>query len=118
MNLRGLISLQDTITDRTEFTRLWLIAAATYGVGDVVTTIALLKFSTDVREANAIVRTSVDLFGQSGFVVLKIAVFVACILISVNGANNEDRLLYYLPPVILALFGAFTTSLNFRLLLG
>ena len=118
MGLPAWTTLHNTAIDRAEFTRLWLIATAMYGVGDVVTTIALLEFSTAVREANAIVRASVDLFGQPGFVVLKITVFVACILISVNGANAEDRLLYYLPPVILALFGAFTTSLNIRLLLG
>jgi hypothetical protein len=118
MELPAWTSLRNTAVDRAEFTRLWLVASATYGVGDVVTTIALLEFSTTVREANAIVRASVDLFGQPGFVALKIAVFLACIFISVNGANTEDRLLYYLPPVVLALFGAFTTSLNIRLLLG
>lgn len=118
MALLARFSLTDTDVDRVEFTRLWTIAAATYGVGDVVTTIALIEFSTSVREANVIVRTAIAMFGQPGFVVLKIAVFVACILISVEGTNADDRLLYYLPPVVLALFGAFTTSLNLRLLLG
>ena len=118
MALPARFTLDETSVDRLEFTRLWTIAAATYGVGDVVTTIALLEFSDSVREANVIVRATTELFGQPGFVALKIAVFVACILISVDGANADDRLLYYLPPVVLALFGAFTTSLNLRLLLG
>ena len=118
MVLRSRLTLDGSDVDSVEFTRLWTIAAATYGVGDVVTTIALLEFSTTVREANVIVRTTTELFGRSGFVGLKIGVFVACILLSVDAAKRGDRLLYYLPPVVLALFGAFTTSLNLRLLLG
>ncbi|GAB7093600.1 hypothetical protein JCM30237_07520 [Halolamina litorea] len=118
MTFLARFSIEDTDVDRATFTQLWIVATATYGVGDVVTTIALLWYSDSVREANALVRTVTDAYGLPGFVVLKIGVFVACILISVDGANAEDRVLYYLPPVTIALIGAFTTSLNLRLLLG
>lgn len=118
MGLRTWLSLEGTAVSEREFTRLWTIAAATYGVGDIVTTIALRQFSPTVSEANIVVRMVTELFGQSGFVGLKLGVFLACILLSVHAAKNEDRFLYYLPPVVLSAVGAFTTALNIRLMLG
>lgn len=118
MAFRSWLSLDGTSVDQTEFTQLWTIAVATYGVGDVVTTVALMEFSETVVEANAIIRAATDAFGQSGLVTLKIAVFLMCISLSVDAANREDRLLYYLPPVALAFVGAFTTALNIRLMIG
>lgn len=118
MVLGDWFSLDGTGVDRTEFTQLWTVAAATYGVGDVVTTIALLWYSETVVEANVLVRLATDAFGRSGLVGLKIAVFLVCIALSVDGARRGDRLLYYLPPVALALVGAFTTALNIRLMMG
>lgn len=118
MALQFWLSLDDTSVDQTEFTHLWAVAIATYGVGDVVTTIALMRFSETVVEANAIIRAATEAFGQSGLVTLKIAVFLMCIWLSVDAANREDRVLYYLPPVTLAFVGAFTTALNIRLMIG
>ncbi|MEF8801729.1 MAG: hypothetical protein V5A38_10930 [Halolamina sp.] len=118
MALHPWLSLDGTSVDQTEFTRLWIIAVATYGVGDVVTTVALMEFSKTVVEANGIIRAAIDAFGQPGLVSLKIAVFLMCISLSVDAANREDGLLYYLPPVALAVVGAFTTALNIRLMYG
>lgn len=118
MGLGTWLSLDETVVSEREFTQLWTIAAATYGVGDIVTTVALIQFSSTVSEANFVVRTVTEAFGQSGFVALKFGVFLVCILLSVDAANNGDRLLYYLPPVVLSFIGAFTTALNIRLMLG
>lgn len=112
------LTLSDTPFEEREFSRLWTIATATYGVGDIVTTIALLNFSPRVDEANVILRAVVTEFGQAGLVSLKLVVFFACIGISLDAAHREDRLVYYLPPVVLAFVGTFTTVYNVRLLLG
>lgn len=112
-----LLSLEETPFSAEEFSRLWLVAAATYGVGDVVTTIALLRVPR-VSEGNTLVLAAIDAFGQSGLVGMKILVFCLCIGISLWSAHSEDRFGYYLPPAALAVAGAFTTAFNLRLLLG
>ncbi|MFB6103059.1 MAG: hypothetical protein ABEJ73_10900 [Haloplanus sp.] len=114
----GPLSLTDTPYDATEFSRLWLIATTTYGVGDVVTTIALVQFSDSVGEANALLRTAIETFGLGGLIGLKLFAFFACLAISLTGARNADSALYYGPPAMLALVGAFTTVYNIRLLVG
>ncbi|MDS0292806.1 hypothetical protein [Halogeometricum luteum] len=115
---RSLLTLEGTPFAEGEFSRLWLLAAATYGVGDVVTTIALIYFSASVDEANVLVRFAVESSGQVGLVGLKLAVLLACIGISLAAANDEDAFSYYLPPVVLSVVGAFVTAYNVRLLLG
>jgi hypothetical protein len=112
------VSLDDTPFDATTFTRLWLLALATYGVGDVVTTIALIEYSPTVSEANALIRLSIDHLGLLGLVLLKYLAFGVAIGISLLGAADADRFLYYLPPIVLSLAGAFTTVYNARLMLG
>jgi hypothetical protein len=112
------VSLDDTPFDATTFTRLWLLALATYGVGDVVTTIALIEYSPTVSEANALIRLSIDHLGLLGLVLLKYLAFGVAIGISLLGAADADRFLYYLPPIVLSLAGAFTTIYNARLMLG
>lgn len=105
--------------EREEFSRLWLVAAATYGVGDILTTLAIVQYSTAVTEANALVRGAIAAFGTPGFAALKLAVFGLAIGISVYAAREMgDRTLYYAPPVMLAVVGAFTTVYNLRLLIG
>ncbi|MFC7228061.1 hypothetical protein N0B31_11670 [Salinirubellus salinus] len=102
-----------------EFYWLWIIATATYGVGDTVTTIAIVQFSPTVREANVLVRAVVETFGNGGLAGLKIAVLLFCIGLSLAALRGtEDRISYYAPPVVLAVVGAFTTVYNLRLLLG
>ncbi|SDX67084.1 hypothetical protein [Halobellus clavatus] len=112
------VSLDDTPFDARTFTRLWLLALATYGVGDVVTTIALIEYSPTVSEANALIRLSIDHLGLLGLVLLKYLAFGVAIGISLLGAADADRFLYYLPPIVLSLAGAFTTVYNARLMLG
>lgn len=102
-----------------EFYWLWILATATYGVGDVVSTVALLYFDDAVAEANALVRVAVESFGLAGFVGLKIAVFGVCLGVQVTAmADTDDPVAVYAPPAVLAVFGAFTTAFNVRLLMG
>jgi hypothetical protein len=99
------------------FNTAWLAALATYGVGDVVTTIALVYFVPLTTEANPAVRVAIETFGGGGFLALKLLVFYLCIAISLwGGLLDRDRLLFYGPPLILAVFGAATTVLNLALM--
>jgi len=99
-----------------EFYSLWIAATTTYGVGDIVSTIAFLRYVPGVDEANPLVAGAVDAFGLSGLVGLKIAVYLAMVWISVQGAREDDAYLYYFPPVLLTLVGAVLTASNLRLL--
>jgi len=100
------------------FVRVWLVALATYGVGDVVTTIALVWFSPAHVEANPVVAAAIAAFGGGGFLALKLLVFYACVGISLwGGVLDGDRLLFYLPPAALALAGGAATAVNLGLLL-
>jgi len=95
-----------------EFYTLWIAATTTYGVGDVVSTIAFLTYVPEMDEANPIVVAAIDAFGFAGLVVLKIAVYLIMVWISVLGARDGDALLYYFPPVLLTLVGLFLTANN------
>ncbi|SHH61758.1 hypothetical protein [Halobaculum gomorrense] len=114
----GRFSLAETPFESGEFSRLWFLATVTYGVGDIVTTLALINYSERVSEANVLVATAVDWFGEFGLVGVKLAVFGACLAISLSSARAGDRFGYYIPPVVLSVLGAFTTALNLRLLIG
>jgi len=56
------------------FSRMWLVAAATYGVGDIVTTIAIVYFMPTLTEANPAIRLAIQTFGGGGFLGLKLLV--------------------------------------------
>jgi hypothetical protein len=99
-----------------EFYWLWIAATATYGVGDVVSTVAFLRYVPTIEEANPVVRFALESFGLSGLVALKIAVYLVMLWISVEGARDGDGLLYYFPPVLLTLTGTYLTASNLRLL--
>ena len=100
------------------FSRAWLLALAAYGVGDVVTTIALVYFSPFHVEANPIIAAAIAAFGGGGFLAVKLLVFYACIGVSVwAGALEDDPLLFYGPPALLAVLGFLTTAFNVALLL-
>ncbi|WP_423997429.1 hypothetical protein [Halorubrum trapanicum] len=99
-----------------EFYWLWIAATATYGVGDVVSTIAFLRYVPTIEEANPVVRFALESFGLSGLVALKIAVYLVMLWISVEGAREGDGLLYYFPPVLLTATGTYLTASNVRLL--
>lgn len=99
-----------------EFYWLWIAATATYGVGDVVSTIAFLRYVPAVEEGNPVVVLALDAFGLAGLVGLKIAVYLVMLWISVYGAREGDGLLYYFPPVLLTVVGTFLTVSNVRLM--
>ena len=118
MAAADVLRLEDTPFEPREFRRLWTVALATYGVGDIVTTVTLLYFTRRVSETNIVVQLVVEAYGQWGLVGLKFATFLVCIAVSVYGARTEDRLLFYLPPTALAVVGAFATAFNLRLFFG
>lgn len=76
----------------------------------------LLGVRPTIGEANPIVVLALDSFGLSGLVLLKIAVYLVMLWISVTGARDGDTLLYYFPPVLLTLVGTYLTASNIRLL--
>lgn len=111
------LSLEDTPFDEVSFSRVWLLALAAYGVGDVVTTIALVYFSDLHTEANPVIRQAIMAFGGGGFLGLKLLVIYACIGVSLwVGVSDEDRLMFYGPPLLLATVGCYTTVHNLGLL--
>jgi hypothetical protein len=95
-----------------EFYSLWIAATSTYGVGDIVSTIAFLTYVPAVEEANPVVALALDSFGLAGLVALKIAVYLVMLWISVLGAREGDGLLYYFPPVLLTAVGLYLTGSN------
>lgn len=101
-----------------EFARLWLIATATYVVGDSVTTLAIVQYSQTVTEGNLVMAAAIDAFGEAGLIGLKLAAMLVGIAVSIYATREHDRLLYYTPPVFLAVVGAFATAYNIRLLIG
>lgn len=104
--------------DHREFSWLWLIALSTYGVGDVVTTIAVVRYAPHVEEMNAAVRASFAALGEGGFAGLKLVAFLVCLVISLRAAANHDRVLYYLPPSLLAVVGMVVTVHNIQVLMA
>jgi len=113
------LTLEGASFDEVSFSRVWLVALATYGVGDVVTTIALVYFSDLHTEANPVIRQAIMAFGGGGFLGLKLLVIYTCIGVSLwAGVGDDDRLMFYAPPLLLALVGAYTTAHNLGLLLG
>ncbi|SDM76390.1 hypothetical protein SAMN04487949_2530 [Halogranum gelatinilyticum] len=111
------LSLRETPFDDEEFVTLWVLATTTYGVGDIVTTIALIYFSPTVTEGNVVVATAVGAFGQAGLVGLKLGAFLICLVVSVDAAHDGSRSWYYLPPVGLTLLGTTVTVYNIQLML-
>jgi hypothetical protein len=114
--LAGLLTLGRFSAD--EFARLWLVATATYVVGDSVTTLAIINHSSTITEGNAAMAAAVDAFGGAGLMGLKLVAMLFGIAVSVYATRDGDRTLYYTPPVFLAVVGAFATAYNIRLLIG
>lgn len=100
------------------FRLIWLLAAATYGVGDIVTTIAIIFFAPGLQEANPLIRAAASSMGSFGVVPLKLLVFFYFIGISVYFARNGDEWLSYAPPVVLVVTGALVTVHNLLGLAG
>ncbi|CDK39296.1 response regulator transcription factor [Halorubrum sp. AJ67] len=102
----------------TEFYGLWLLAALTYGVGDVVSTLYAVLGVTGIDEANPVVGSLLTTFGIPGFLLLKFLVFLVLISVSVQGARTVDRFSYYWPPVVMALLGVGLTAWNLTTIAG
>ena len=112
------LTFDQTPFDEVSFSRVWLLAAGTYGVGDIVTTIALVYFSPLHTEANPVIRQAIMAFGGGGFLALKLLVIYGCIGISLwAGVGDDDRLMFYAPPLLLVVVGLYTTIHNLGILL-
>jgi len=112
-------SFENSMFDERWFVALWLVAVATYGVGDIVTTIAMVYFTDLYTESNPLIRSAIETFGGGGFLGLKLLVFNVCIGISIwAGKQADDWLMFYGPPSLLAVLGLWMTWLNLGLLLG
>lgn len=119
MRFADWVTLEGTRTTEREFYWLWILATTAYGVGDVVTTIALVEFTTQFAEANPIVAFALYGHGLPGLIAVKLGAFFGCLAISVVSIRAwNDRYLYALPPLVLLVVGSVTTILNLRLLVG
>lgn len=120
MTGRPWFSLEETHFEGNEhrFRLAWLLAAGTYGVGDIVTTVAVIFFDPAIQEANPVMQAAADAFGSVGVVPLKLAVFLAFIGVSVYFARNGDEWLSYAPPAVLTLVGGLVTVHNLMGLAG
>ena len=98
--------------------RTWAVAATAYGVGDVVTTLVIVRFVPGLVEANPLVSAAMRAYGTPGLVGLKFAVFLVAVAISVDGARADDRFACHAPPAALAAVGVATTTYNLLLVLS
>lgn len=103
--------------NRAEFYTLWAVALLTYGVGDLVSTIVAVSGAREASELNPFVASSLDLFGPTGFIILKGGVFAILLGISLHGAKRDDHMSYYAPPVLAIAVGVFLTVWNVRVIL-
>jgi hypothetical protein len=94
---------------------VWLLAVLAYGVGDAVTTVAVVA-SPLHAEANPVVAGAVAAFGTGGLLALKLAAFSVCSALGLWGGLRDDPFLRYMPPAVLAAVGVTTTAVNLVLL--
>jgi len=99
---------------RSRFVQVWLLALLAYGVGDTVTTVAVMA-SPLYAEVNPVVSGAVAAFGTGGLLALKFAAFAVCSGLSLRGGRLGDPFLRYMPPAVLAAVGATTTAVNLGL---
>ena len=120
MDGRGWLNLEGSLAEdrEQEFYWLWIFATLGYGVGDIVTSLAILGYNTPVNEGNPLVRWLYTQWGATGFVGGKLLVFGICFVISLYALRAwEDRLIYYFPPLALTVVGGLITGLNLHLLI-
>jgi hypothetical protein len=96
---------------------LWLVALATYGVGDGLTTAVIVWLSPLYREANPILAAATSASGGFGLLAVKLLAVGFCVGVSLWGVRDNDRFLLYLPPVALTVIGTTTTLHNLSLVL-
>lgn len=99
-----------------EFYLLWLMAAVTYGIGDIVTTVAIIELENSVRETNPLLLYLTSNIGYAGLVGLKIAAFLVCIAVTIFALRKNWPLFYYIPPIALTAIGLGLTVFNLSLL--
>lgn len=110
-------SVDPEVGGRQEFYWLWILATTAYGVGDIVTTVALVFYAPAVREGNPLVAVALQTFGLGGLIALKLVVFFSYIGLSVYAMHVwKDRFLYVVLPLSLAIVGGVLTILNLSLL--
>ncbi len=117
MTYRDFFTLDGTSLTPQRFYWAWIAATAAYGVGDTVTTLAMVFFVPGLREANPLVAGGLDLFGPIGLAAVKVPVLVVCLLISQHAARSGDRWDPYILPGIFAVFGTVLTAYNLSLLI-
>ena len=100
------------MTHRLGLWVLWVIAVATYGVGDSVSTIIAVYLVDGLGEGNPLVAVLLAEFGILGLLGLKILVFLIAVTINLYGRQREDWVGYYGPPAFVALLGAVLTASN------
>ncbi|TKX72918.1 response regulator [Halorubrum sp. GN11_10-6_MGM] len=105
-------------TRSTGFYALWLAAALTYGVGDVVSTLYATAAVPGLIEANPVVGTLLSSAGLPGFLLLKLIVLLVLVSVSVQGARQREPFSYYWPPVVATGIGLLLTGWNVRLIVG
>ncbi|GAA0720807.1 DNA-binding response OmpR family regulator [Halorubrum trapanicum] len=105
-------------TRSREFYALWFLAALTYGVGDVVSTLYATLAGPGFVEANPVVDGLLSAGGIPGFLLLKLLVLLVLISVSVQGARRRERFSYYWPPVVATGVGLLLTGWNVRLAIG
>lgn len=113
----GGFGLEVAERDARAFGLLWLLAVLTYGVGDLLTTVAITQ-TPELHEANMLVLEVINQFGHAGLVGVKLAAFLLAFGIALDGARVGDRVTYYLPPATLVVFGVALTTYNLGLLFG
>ncbi|MEZ3163935.1 response regulator [Halorubrum sp. RMP-47] len=102
----------------TQFYALWLGAALTYGVGDVVSTLYATTAVPGLIEGNPVIGTLLSSAGLPGFLFLKLIVLFVLLSVSVQGARRREPFSYYWPPVVATGIGLLLTGWNVRLIAG
>ena len=104
--------------DSAVFYGLWFLAAATYGFGDIVSTLLAVVTAPGIVESNPIVAGVLANYGIPGFLAVKLVILVVLVWISVGGARDDDRFTYYWPPAVATVLGTGLTGWNLWLLYG
>ena len=94
---------------RREFYTLWAMAALTFGVGDLVTTLWGVRYTPGVFEGNPIVATILARFGPAGFVVSKLVALGLLLWFGVQAAHQNDHRTYYAIPILATVLGVGLT---------